>query len=388
GVTRNSWLRRTLNSTENSWRLPLGSEVILSGEQAPGTVIGGLGSFYKVDVFSCATEQVKDSANQVMNNASKGEAGWILGNRLGPALAAETYPAIELDKTVDRSENPIKVTAGELIGHWGEHETAQLAPTASGFALNRDKRALHLEVLVASKDKAALQACINNKGRLTGGQGYLVLNTGKPVTRYRLSKPNNQASYHDIGTYGPQPAPLAVADNDVIKHGANNFVKVAERAAASSDELTGEYVLLGGDVELVSQHDWSKLGVRLVDGSSDPDGFLDKADTDGKEGGEFFSALYAQLTADSDGDGTVSSSEIKAALADENVASQIRKLFIGHESEWIKRPSWPRLELELKEKPNLYQYALTVNQNMNWIEDSAIQGILGDSKPWFIHPAG
>ncbi|MGL5758082.1 glycoside hydrolase family 19 protein, partial [Plesiomonas sp.] len=46
------------------------------------------------------------------------------------------------------------------------------------------------------------------------------------------------------------------------------------------------------------------------------------------------------------------------------------------------------LELELKEKPNLYQYALTVNQNMNWIEDSAIQGILGDSKPWFIHPAG
>ncbi|MGL5758080.1 hypothetical protein, partial [Plesiomonas sp.] len=46
GVTRNSWLRRTLNSTENSWRLPLGSEVILSGEQAPGTVIGGLGSFY------------------------------------------------------------------------------------------------------------------------------------------------------------------------------------------------------------------------------------------------------------------------------------------------------------------------------------------------------
>ncbi|PJG60084.1 pesticin C-terminus-like muramidase, partial [Aeromonas cavernicola] len=80
--------------------------------------------------------------------------------------------------------------------------------------------------------------------------------------------------------------------------------------------------------------------------------------------------------------------EIRAALADENVASQIRKLFICHESEWIKRPSWPRLEQELKEKPNLYQYALTVNENMNWIDDSAIQGILGDSKPWFIHPAG
>lgn len=46
-------------------------------------------------------------------------------------------------------------------------------------------------------------------------------------------------------------------------------------------------MLLDGDAELVSQHDWDKLGVTLVDGrSSDPTDFWIKADTEGKEGGE------------------------------------------------------------------------------------------------------
>ncbi|PJG59633.1 hypothetical protein CUC53_06250 [Aeromonas cavernicola] len=388
-ILRNTIVRLHADLTDNGVGLAAGSEIeapVLSVKIIAGQ--GGVIPMCQVRVYLAGQGQVKNSQAQPMTQASKGTIGWIKLSDLGQAIASVNYPATELDKVVDLRQSPIKVTAGELIGHWGEHETAEPASTTSGFALNSDKKALHLEVLVASKDKAALQACINNEGRLTGGQGYLVLKAGKSVTRYRLSKQNNQASYHDIGTYGPQPLPRAVTEREVIGHGANNFVKVAERAAASSDELAGEYVLLGGDVELVSQHDWCKLGVRLIDGSSDPDGFLDKADTDGKEGGEFFSELYGQVTADSDSDGTVSSSEIRAALADENVASQIRKLFICHESEWIKRPSWPRLAQELTEKPNLYQYALTVNRNMNWIDDSAIQGILGDSKPWFIHPAG
>lgn len=68
-----------------------------------------------------------------------------------------------------------------------------------------------------------------------------------------------------------------------MTHGADKFVKVAE----------DQHVLISGDTRLVSQHEWARLGVTLVDGGSDPDGFLDKADTDGKEG-ETFSAPFTK----------------------------------------------------------------------------------------------
>jgi len=169
-------------------------------------------------------------------------------------------------------------------------------------------------VFVAHKDKQALEDCLNNKAQLTGGQRYLRLEEN--VTTYRLIS-NSRHDYHDVAKFGPLVLPLAVKESDILSHGSNQFVKVRERAAATG-ELAGEYVLLSGDTQLISQHDWAKLGVKLIDGSSDPDGFLDKADTEGKEGGEFFSTLYDKLVTDRDKDGTLSGNDIKAALADAN----------------------------------------------------------------------
>ena len=89
---------------------------------------------------------------------------------------------------------------------------------------------------------------------------------------------------------------------------------------------------------------------------------------------------------DGDANDTLSGNEIRSALAEATLAGKVRQLFIKHESEWVKRASWQRLEQELTDKPNLYQYALEVTNNMAWIEEAST--ILGDSKPWFIHPAG
>ena len=145
-------------------------------------------------------------------------------------------------------------------------------------------------------------------------------------------------------------------------------------------------MLLCGETQLISQHVWAKLGVKQVDGSNDPDGFLDKAGSEGQEGGEFFSGIYKQLVTDDDANDTLSGNDIRSALAEATLAGKVRQLFIKHESEWIKRASWQRLKQELTDKPNLYQYALDVTNNMAWIEEAST--ILGDSKPWFIHPAG
>lgn len=384
GIPSNTWLRQSANTTAGSLGLPAGSEVVVSSEPPKMVNInGGPTEFRKVQVFKVGSGTVKDSANKVMTNAGKGAIGWLAKSKMGAGLAAEASIPVEFTDdapVVDRSANPIPVQAGEVIGHWGEHELATAG--ASGFVKDADSKAVHFEVFVAKSDKQALEDCINNKARVISGQGYLLVK--KEVTTYRLTN-DSQHGFHDVAVYGPLVLPLAVKESDIVTHGANNFVKVRERTAADG-ELAGEFVLQGGDVEVVSQHDWHKLGVKLVDGSSDPDGFLDKADTEGKEGGEFFSTLYDKLVTDRDNDGTLSGNDIKAALADEELAGKLRMLFIKHKSEWVQPGEWPRLKQELAEQPKLYEYAMQVHRNMAWVEDAS--AILGDTQPWFIHPAG
>lgn len=384
-VPNNSWLRQSASTLEGSLGLPAGSEVVASTTTQMVTLSGGPTEFRKVQVFKTGSSSVQDSAGHGMAIARRGAVGWLASHRLGAALAAEPSTPVTFTESapvVNRSDNPIPVQAGEVIGHWGEHQIAKTG--ANGLEIDPDSKAVHFEVFVAESDKLALEDCIENKARLTTGQGYLLLKAGQAVTTHRLTSDNHH-SYHDLAEFGPLVLPLAVKESDIISHGANNFVKVRERTAAAG-ELAGEFVLLIGDTQLVSQHDWAKLGVKLIDGSSDPDGFLDKADTEGKEGGEFFSALYDKLVTDRDSYGTLSGDDIKAALADAELAGKLRRLFIKHESEWIQRESWPRLEQELINKPNLYKYAMQVHKNMAWISDA--RDILGDTKHWFIHPAG
>ncbi|MGL5846387.1 MAG: hypothetical protein ACRCYG_07255 [Aeromonas veronii] len=388
-VPSNTWLRKTADTTVGSMGLPAGSEVVVSTEPPQMVNLnGGTTEFRKVQVFKTGSGTVKDSANQVMTNAGKGAVGWLAKSKMGAGLPAEPSTPVEFKDdapVVNRSANPIPVQAGEIIGHWGEHELA--TASASGFEKDADSKAVHFEVFVSESDKQALEDCINNKARVTGGQGYLLVK--KEVTTYRLTS-DSQHGFHEVANFGPLVLPLAVKESDIVTHGANNFVKVRERTAADG-ELAGEFVLQGGDVEVISQHDWYKLGVKLIDGSSDDDGFLDKADTESedpqqKEASKFFSTLYDKLVTDRDNDGTLSGNDIKAALADEELSGKLRMLFIKHKSEWVKPGDWPRLKQELAEQPKLYEYATQVHNNMAWMEDAS--AILVDTQPWFIHPAG
>ncbi|MGL4983949.1 MAG: hypothetical protein ACRC5N_04485, partial [Plesiomonas sp.] len=386
-IPHNAWLRKTPQSTTGSLGLSAGSEVVVSAVQQIVTINGGPTEFRKVQVFKAGNNIVKDSANQDMPSAHKNAVGWLAKSKIGTALAAESHSAIEFDKVVDRSQNPIIVQAGDIIGHWGDHQIA--TSSMSGFNIDPDQKAVHFEVFVVEKDqhdKQALEDCIQNKARITHGQNYLVIEKDKKVTTCRLTHHNNQPSYTSVATFGPLTTPLAVKKSDIVTHGAQQFVRIREQAATEG-ELAGEFVLLTGDAQLINQHDWSKLGAMLIDGSHDPDGFLDKADTEGKEGGIFFSTLYEQLVTDKNGDKQLTSDEIKSALADTDLASKLRRLFIKHESEWINRGDhWPRLKKELAAQPNLYKYAMQVHNNMAWVEEA--KNILGNTHMWFIHPAG
>lgn len=372
-ISRNSYLRKSKDQGEAvAAGLPKTSKVARTTAQP--VVFSNMKEYLEVEVWNISQGKLTDDKGNVVPNASKGDRYWIAKEMLGQPSDAVRHTPIVYDKVELRHTNPIPVKVGEVVGHWGEHETPK--PTASGFVLNEDRKAIHMEIFVAESDKEALGKCISNEGKLTKGQEYLLLKEGGLVDTYKLTRENNKVGYSKVGAFGPLEAPKPINTQDIVTHGADKFVKVAE----------DQHVLISGDTRLVNQHEWARLGVTLVDGGSDPDGFLDKADTDGKEGGDFFSTLYEELVTDRDGDGSISADEIQAAMAEKMVAEKVRKLFIKHESEWVKRDTWPRLEQELKNMPNLYKYVLEVTNKMAWIEQAV--AVVGDAKPWFIHPAG
>ncbi|WP_439831033.1 glycoside hydrolase family 19 protein [Aeromonas caviae] len=372
-ISRNSYLRKSKDQGEAvAAGLPKTSKVARTTAQP--VVFSNMKEYLEVEVWNISQGKLTDDKGNVVPNASKGDRYWIAKEMLGQPSDAVRHTPIVYDKVELRHTNPIPVKVGEVVGHWGEHETPK--PTASGFVLNEDRKAIHMEIFVAESDKEALGKCISNEGKLAKGQEYLLLKEGELVDTYKLTKENNKVGYSKVGAFGPLAAPKPINTQDIVTHGADKFVKVAE----------DQHVLISGDTRLVNQHEWARLGVTLVDGGSDPDGFLDKADTDGKEGGDFFSTLYEELVTDRDGDGSISADEIKAAMAEKMVADKVRKLFIKHESEWVKRGTWSRLEQELKNMPNLCKYVLEVTNKMAWIEQAA--EVVGDTKPWFIHPAG
>ncbi|MBP0601155.1 glycoside hydrolase family 19 protein [Aeromonas sanarellii] len=372
-ISRNSYLRKSKDQGEAvTAGLPKTSKVARTTTQP--VVFSNMKEYLEIEVWEVAQGKLTDGKGNVVPNASKGDRYWVAKEMLGQPSDAVRHTPIVYDKVELRHTDPIPVKVGEVVGHWGEHETPK--PTASGFVLNEDRKAIHMEIFVAESDKEALGKCISNEGKLAKGQEYLLLKEGEQVDTYKLTKENNKVGYSKVGAFGPLEAPKPINTQDIVTHGADKFVKVAE----------DQHVLISGDTRLVNQHEWARLGVTLVDGGSDPDGFLDKADTDGKEGGDFFSTLYKELVTDQDGDGSISADEIKAAMAEKMVADKVRKLFIKHESEWVKRGTWPRLEQELKNMPNLCKYVLEVTNKMAWIEQVA--EVVGDTKPWFIHPTG
>lgn len=248
---------------------------------AQPVVFSNMKEYLEIEVWEVTQGKLTDGKGNVVPNASKGDRYWIAKEMLGQPSDAVRHTPIVYDKVELRHTNPIPVKVGEVVGHWGEHETPKL--TANGFDLNEDRKAIHMEIFVTESDKDALGKCIRNEGKLAKGQEYLLLKNEDPVDTYKLTKENNKIGYSKVGDFGPLEAPKPINTQDIVTHGADKFVKVAE----------DQYVLISGDTRLVSQHEWASLGVTLVDGGSDPDGFLDKADTDGKEG-ETFSVPFTK----------------------------------------------------------------------------------------------
>lgn len=200
--------------------------------------------------------------------------------------------------------SPIAIAAGDTMGYLGLVETP-----GSLIGGKQSKHQVHLEVFTQDP---RLDDVLANKAGTKGGT-----------------------------TYAKVPA-------DLILHEMKNRVWVAtdgksqeellESPKIEKDAAKQEWVCLSSgkyvkkeQVELLSQHDWLKIGFKKVDGSGS-DGYLDP-----EAPPTFFTDLVNSF--DTDKSGELSSEEIKAALQNSGNREQLNKLIVKHPSEWYEKSS-------------------------------------------------
>ncbi|WP_434466818.1 hypothetical protein [Aeromonas dhakensis] len=155
----------------------------------------------------------------------------------------------------------------------------------------------------------------------------------------------NKAGTKGGTTYAKVPAELFLyekkkqEDKDIwVATGDKSQEELVESPKLEIDAAKQEWVCVSSgkyvkkeQVELLSQHDWLKIGFKKVDGSGS-DGYLDP-DTPPA----FFTDLVKSF--DSDGNGELSSEEIQAALQNSSNAEKLQKLIVKHPSEWYEKSS-------------------------------------------------
>ncbi|WP_310597102.1 glycoside hydrolase family 104 protein [Aeromonas aquatica] len=204
--------------------------------------------------------------------------------------------------------SPVAIAAGETIGYLGLVETP-----GSLMGGKQSKHQVHLEVFTQDP---RLDDVLSNKANTKGG-----------------------------ATYAKVPAELVLHEKQK-QDGKDQWVKtegksledLIESPMLEKDDAKKEWVCVSSgkyveksQVELLSQHDWLKLGFKKIDGSGS-DGYLDP-----DAPSAFFTNLVKSF--DTDGDGELSSEEIQAALQNSGNADQLHKLIVKHPSEWYEKSS-------------------------------------------------
>ncbi|MBW3810854.1 glucosaminidase domain-containing protein [Aeromonas hydrophila] len=204
--------------------------------------------------------------------------------------------------------SPVAIAAGETIGYLGLVETP-----GSLIGGKKSKHQVHLEVFTQDP---RLDDVLANKAGTQGGATYAKV----PAKLVLYEKKKQDGKDLWVATADKSQEEL-VESPKLEKDAAKQ-----EWVCASS----GKYVKKE-QVELLSQHDWLKIGFKKVDGSGS-DGYLDPDAPPA-----FFTDLVKSF--DSDGNGELSSEEIQAALQNSSNAEKLHKLIVKHPSEWYEKSS-------------------------------------------------
>ncbi|WP_429127079.1 N-acetylmuramidase family protein [Aeromonas media] len=204
--------------------------------------------------------------------------------------------------------SPVAIAAGETIGYLGLVETP-----GSLIGGKKSKHQVHLEVFTQDP---RLDDVLANKAGTKGGTIYAKVPAELPL--YEKKKQDGKEQW--------------------VATGGKSLEELVESPKIEKDAAKQEWVCISSgkyvkkeQVELLSQHDWLKIGFKKVDGSGS-DGYLDPDVPP-----TFFTELVNSF--DTDKSGELSSEEIQAALQNSSNAEQLHKLIVKHPSEWYEKSS-------------------------------------------------
>lgn len=254
------------------------------------------------------------------------------------ALELSVAQTNEFDKVVSVS---IPIKAGDPISYLGLYET----PASINGGKNSHHQ-MHFEIFTDDKN---LDKFLRNEAEIKEGKQYLLLPQGTEV--------------HNKNILSNQLFPVSTASRLKREHAVElNKCPIQKDAKGQewySVTLYDNAQTLSGLVkkpnsstpsspEIITQHDWEKLGFRIVqENNPEADGFLDPEHTP-----KFFQELYREIDQLGDKNGKVTPAELQSALRDPALRERWSKLIAYHPTEWQAKsnePKWSVLEDLLRE---------------------------------------
>ena len=179
---------------------------------------------------------------------------------------------------------------------------------------------VHVEIFTA---EAGVKDFLKNVADLKSGKQYVHLAAGAGLKK--------KAPATDVTLLKNQHA-VDLSKAAVIKEGTEDWYEVS----VTEDGQPVSGLVKKAEAEIVTQHDWEKLGFQIVEESNAAaDGFLDPEDTP-----QFFKDLFAKIDANHDGE--VDPGELADALKSAETRDQWTKLIAHHPTEWKDKADAPK----------------------------------------------
>lgn len=259
--------------------------------------------------------------------------------------------------------SPVPIAAGDTIGYLGLVET----PTS---LVERDaKKSIHQVHLEVFSQDTRLAEVLANKAQTKGGASYAKVPAG--LTLAKKSQQANAVSFTPTETLSQEvllDSPKQAKDNADI-----DWIEVT----------TGLFVQKS-KVDMLSQHDWLKIGFQQVDGSGSDGHLAPKAPS------PFFLKLAKAI--DPKREGELTSADVHKVLQDKAKAETIQKLIVKHPSEWYETstsPSYQWLEkmmaeVGLPEFNKLVEHEKQRIDSLEWMQSTKELKLGPDL--WHIYP--
>ena len=297
---------------------------------------------------------------------------WCCVDDIGPQrmVSRKNVTPVEFENVVITNA-PIK--AGEPIGYMGLYEVP--ANEKGGV---QTKHQVHVEIF--SSD-SGIEDFLKNSAGVMDGRKFLALKRGQ-----KLAVKSGSENAPIFTEYEP----ALNADSYSVMDGSN-IIKDAEghewfKASILDSKPYQEGYVNRKDVEIICQHDWDKLGYKILKESNlDADDFLDQRNMPA-----FVQDIFSTTDIKSTEDGIVTSAQLQAALHSPHLRSIWSKLIVFHPTEWqgkSSEPKWNGLKALLKDSPELLKHEMErIDKLVFWDEMAGTMQLALPKSVYHFHP--